>query len=48
MTALRKKYEQETKVKLEALEKIEVLKDEIRTLEAGNTNATTIRQLKQI
>ena len=42
------KYEQEAKVKLEALEKIEALKDEIRSLEAGNVNATAIRQLKQI
>ena len=48
INALRKKYEQETRVKLDALEKIEVLKDEIRSLEAGNTNANSIRQLKQI
>lgn len=45
---LRKKYEAETRVKLQALEKTEILKEEIRSLESGNANASAVRQLKQI
>ena len=48
MELLKKKLVQETKIKQEAFEKIETLKEEIRSLESGNVNATAVRQLKEL
>ena len=48
MELMKKKLVQETKIKQEAFEKIETLKEEIRSLESGNVNATAVRQLKEL
>ena len=48
MELMKKKLVQETKIKQEAFEKIETLKEEIRSLESGNVNATTVQQLKEL
>ena len=48
MELMKKKLVQETKIKQEAFEKIETLKEEIRSLESANVNATAVRQLKEL